>query len=151
MRAKIILLSFAAFAMLGCGQEEQNPAITAETETEAAASIEVQAAEYEFSGIPETLPPAETTFAFENVGEEPHELSVALVTSDLSLDDLLKLPEEEVDQNIEDAGHVSAKPGGSREMVIDLEPGRYAYVCFVPDADGTPHAFLGMAGEFEVA
>ena len=151
MKAKIVLLSFVAFAMFACGEEEQNPAITAETEDEAAASIEVQAAEYKFHGIPETLPVAETTFTLENVGEEPHELSVALVTSDLTLDDLLKLPEDEVSQNIEDAGRVEAKPGGSKDLVIDLEAGRYAYVCFVSAADGTPHAFLGMAGEFEVA
>lgn len=149
MRAKIALLSLAALGLFACAEQE-NPALTTETEAEAAATIQVQGAEYKFHGIPETLPEARTTFSFENVGEEPHELSLALVTSDLSLDDLLKLPEDEVGQNIEDAGRVFVKPGGSKDLVVDLEAGRYGYVCFEPSPDGTPHAFLGMAGEFEV-
>jgi hypothetical protein len=34
---------------------------------------------------------------------------------------------------------------------VDLEPGRYAFVCFLPDAkDGKPHFAHGMVREFEV-
>jgi len=36
-------------------------------------------------------------------------------------------------------------------MNLDLAPGRYALICFVPDsASGKPHAALGMIGELEV-
>lgn len=34
---------------------------------------------------------------------------------------------------------------------LDLEPGNYMFVCFVPDAaDGTPHAAKGMIKAFTV-
>ncbi len=43
-------------------------------------------------------------------------------------------------------------PGTDTTLVFTepLEAGRYAMVCFVEDADGTPHAFLGMTSEFTV-
>ena len=27
---------------------------------------------------------------------------------------------------------------------VDLEPGTYSMICFMPDPSGTPHAMLGM-------
>lgn len=45
----------------------------------------------------------------------------------------------------------TVKPGEtSAETEIDLVAGRYGYVCFIEAKDGTPHAFLGMSGEFVV-
>ena len=36
-------------------------------------------------------------------------------------------------------------------MTLDLEPGDYAFVCFVPDpASAKPHIALGMIGELTV-
>lgn len=34
---------------------------------------------------------------------------------------------------------------------LDLEPGTYATVCFIPDPSGTPHVMLGMVEVFTVA
>jgi hypothetical protein len=40
---------------------------------------------------------------------------------------------------------------GSRSPRADLEPGRYALICFLPDlADGKPHFMHGMMQEIEV-
>jgi plastocyanin len=46
-----------------------------------------------------------------------------------------------------------AAPGGADEEVVtfDLQPGTYGLVCFVPSADGTPHAMLGMATQITVS
>lgn len=42
-------------------------------------------------------------------------------------------------------------PGESNTIALDLPAGRYALVCFVPDAkDGKDHATHGMVREFEV-
>lgn len=41
-------------------------------------------------------------------------------------------------------------PGQSTRFAVDLAPGRYGLVCFVPDADGLTHAQKGMNLEFRV-
>jgi hypothetical protein len=50
------------------------------------------------------------------------------------------------------AGGMSAiAPGADAAIDIDLEPGDYAFVCFVPDpATGQPHIALGMISGFTV-
>jgi hypothetical protein len=35
-------------------------------------------------------------------------------------------------------------------LVLDLEPGEYVAVCFVPTAEGVPHLMLGMIQGFTV-
>ncbi|MBA3260206.1 MAG: hypothetical protein H0T68_12175 [Gemmatimonadales bacterium] len=42
--------------------------------------------------------------------------------------------------------------GGVNWIEVDLEPGKYALICFLPDAkDGKPHFTHGMMQEIEVA
>ncbi len=42
-------------------------------------------------------------------------------------------------------------PGRTNDLIMDLTPGRYALVCFLPDAkDGKPHFMHGMAREITV-
>ena len=42
-------------------------------------------------------------------------------------------------------------PGNTVWAVLDLEPGDYIAICFVPDAEsGAPHAMLGMIAPFTV-
>lgn len=68
--------------------------------------------------------------------------------------DLIKLPDKKVGHYFEGPpNHLpTVKPGktGDKTLEMELEPGRYGYVCFIEAKDGTPHAFLGMAGEFVV-
>jgi len=42
--------------------------------------------------------------------------------------------------------------GEQNIITVDLSPGEYGLVCFVPDAkDGKPHAMHGMMTQFTVA
>jgi hypothetical protein len=41
-------------------------------------------------------------------------------------------------------------PGTAADIAIDLPPGRYAAFCWMPDAQGQPHAMDGMHHVFEV-
>jgi hypothetical protein len=81
-----------------------------------------------------------------------------------SLEELLALPEDEVDSLITEKGFVLAPPGAQTYTTADLDPGRYVAICFVPvgatpealtsgavlnDEDG--HYMHGMVAEFEVA
>ena len=154
MRTKIALL--AILALTSCGEDptvETPQAGTSQPPDSApvASEIPVTAVEYEFQGIDAELTSGETTFQLDNAGEEPHELSLARITGDQPLEELLQLPEKQVGKFIENVGRAFAKPGGSDLLELELQPGRYGYVCFVGAPDGTPHAFLGMAGEFTVA
>jgi plastocyanin len=157
MRNGIILALVAIVA--GCA-EQAGPGQATQTPTEAspAASPErqeltVTAVEYEFQGVPATLPAGEASIRMENTGEEPHEMSIVRITTDATLEELLELPEREAQQQIEETGHLFAKPGEDQRRTFDLQPGRYGYVCFVStkQSDKMPHAALGMAGELSVA
>jgi uncharacterized cupredoxin-like copper-binding protein len=146
------LIIALALGVAGCaqddptvGQQQQQP------EPAGPETVAVTMVEYEFQGIPETVAAGETTFTVENTGEEQHELALVRIVTETPIEELIELPEKKAQAQIEDAGHAFAKPGRSAELEAELEAGRYGYVCFIPAPDGTPHAFLGMLGEFTVA
>jgi hypothetical protein len=87
----------------------------------------------------------------ENTGKEQHELFLFYITGDQTLQELLELPEKQVNKFTQAVDRVEAAPGASDQFNADLVPGRFGYVCFVESPDGPPHAFLGMVGEFTVA
>jgi hypothetical protein len=119
--------------------------------------------DYDFGGVPETLAAGPTAFVVLNDSDkgEAHEMVVMRVNDgvDLTIDELLEYPEEEVDQFATFVNEVEAPaPDVASGMVIDLTPGRYMYACYstegsVDGAEGTgpPHATKGMGGEFTVA
>lgn len=116
-------------------------------------SVVITASEYDFD-LPGELPAGPTSFTLTNAGEEKHFIEIIQLTADaLPLEELLKLKEDELGPYFvgQPNGIDTVQPGETSEpLEIDLEPARYAYVCFIEAKDGTPHAFLGMAGEFEV-
>jgi hypothetical protein len=79
----------------------------------------------------------------------------------------LALPEEEVESAVTFAGVAFAAPDAEAFAVVDLEPGSYVMVCFLPvgatpevmaemeatgeEPDGAPHFTQGMVHEFTVS
>ena len=147
------LLLAIALLLVACAQDDPTLAPQPQGQPEAQTSADwvITAVEYEFLGAPVLLSGGEFTFTLENEGEEPHELYLAYITSDQSIEEILELPERQVNKVTQAVDRVEAAPGGSAEFTADLVPGRFGYVCFVQAPDGTPHAFLGMAGELTVA
>ena len=92
---------------------------------------------------------------------EAHEMVVMRVNDevDLTIDELLEFPEDELDQFATFVNEVEAPgPGVASGMVLDLTPGRYLYACYVTmgsvdgaEGTGPPHATEGMGGEFTVS
>jgi hypothetical protein len=112
--------------------------------------VQVQSEEYKFGGVPRTLPAGETTFALENVGQEPHEFGLVRIKADHTVEELIQMPPSESEKLISNVGATFAKPGRESSFQADLALGRYGYACFVETKDGEPHAVLGMYGGFTV-
>ena len=143
-------------------------------------TIEITGQDYAYEGLPEIAASgAELTFT-NGSDVEFHEMVVARVVDgeERTLEELLELPEEESESLIEFQGVLVALPGESgfnpeaEGTTVALgEAGRYVIFCFIPQGadpavveeamagategppdlgDGTPHAFLGMAAEFQV-
>jgi uncharacterized cupredoxin-like copper-binding protein len=106
----------------------------------------------------DTLPAGKTTVKVQNDGPQTHELSVlkldgitfdeakALITSDEPP------PGTSGPPPVSDDGGIGALANGSSGWAeLDLTPGTYAFLCFIPDAaTGQPHAALGMIKQVTV-
>jgi hypothetical protein len=128
-------------------------------------TVEVSAVEYAFENLPTSLPAGRTSFAFTNDGEEIHEMVVVRINDDVTetLEELLAAPEEEALTKVQFAGVMFSAQGGTDTETIQLAPGRYAAVCFIPigttdmtalegeeEPSGPPHFTGGMQAEFTV-
>jgi hypothetical protein len=124
--------------------------------------VEVSAVDYAFDGVPQTLDAGLVTFVLTNDSEagEFHEIALVKIKDDvdLSVEDLIALPEEESEAMIESFGGAAfAPPMATSGTVIELTPGRWIYACFIPvgsvgetEGTGPPHAMEGMVGELIV-
>jgi len=131
---------------------------------------DVTASEYAFAGVPTTSAPGLRSFELSNKGKEVHEISILRINDDetASLRELLTQSPEQVMAKVQPVGLGFANPGETSFAVVDLQPGRYAVVCFVPvgltpavaeaaekgqgpPPGGPPHASRGMAVEVNVA
>ncbi len=124
---------------------------------------QVTATEYSYNGIPAELPAGVTSFELSNEGDELHELLLLRKNDGVtaSAEDLLALPEEEAMAQVTELGEAAFAPPGDHEYtVLDLEPGNYIAVCFIPvgatsedgpPPEGPPHAMHGMVVEFSVS
>ncbi len=158
-----IALALAALMVgaVACGDDEADPAAeeeVAEEETpeepEAPEEVTVSATEYAFS-MPTTLPAGTTPFILDNVGKEPHFISIVELQADApTVEELLKLPEKKAEAFFVRPDVLTTKPiqpgEQSEPMEAELTPGRYGYVCFFATKGEPPHALQGMFGEFTV-
>jgi hypothetical protein len=121
--------------------------------------IEATGVDYEYEGIPDTVPAGVVAITFTNEGKELHEIGIARVNDDVAtpIEELLALPEEELLSMIEFKGAAFAAPDESDTTFMRLEAGRYGGACFIPqgtthdtEGSGPPHFTLGMFAEFTV-
>ena len=128
--------------------------VTGEATGEApTAPAKLEAKEYGFTGS--GLESGATTLQFENTGEQPHHAEALAIAGDATIEDVKKfLRTEKGKPPIDESkrfGTAVIDGGGSQTVDLELEPGRYAVLCFVPDREGgPPHAFKGMVSEIEV-
>jgi hypothetical protein len=111
-------------------------------------TIDVTAVEYAFQGVPDELDAGRTSFALTNDGVEDHEMVLFRLNDgvDMTLDDLLDAGEDAF-ADVTFTGVAFGGPDTTAYTVVDLEPGTYFLLCFIPvggGEDGPPHFMEGM-------
>lgn len=121
-------------------------------------ALEATGVDYEYEGLPDTVTAGTVAVTFDNQGTELHEIVLLRINDDVTqpIEELLALPEEEAMTMATPAGFAFAPAGESDTTFMELEPGRYAAVCFIPEGTtsmdmpgmGAPHFTMGMFAEF---
>ncbi|MGH9210085.1 MAG: hypothetical protein ACRD2C_05315 [Acidimicrobiales bacterium] len=123
----------------------------------------VRAVDYGFEGLPEELAAGVVTFELVNEGHEMHEMALFRKNDGVtaSAEELLALPEAEVEEQVTFVTQVLAEPGDTEVTTAELAAGDYVAVCFVPVGltseetepaeDAPPHFSQGMVSEFTVS
>ena len=117
------------------------------------ADVVVMLEEFAFT-FSRPLKPGEQVIEVQNHGTQSHELVLVKLVPGRTAHDVIESIE---DRNAEQAGvpigGVTPMSVGETNWVsVNLEPGSYALICFIPDqrGDGKPHFMHGMTKEFEV-
>jgi hypothetical protein len=136
------VLCALAFAFAACGDDD---------ESAAPEPVSVEGQEYAFV-MPDRIDGGLVSMDFSNAGEELHEYALGRLDEGVTEADLDKAIESGKEpKGIEDVGGVPVlTPGSEVQITRDLEPGHYAFLCFLPDPKGRPHVALGMKKVFEV-
>jgi hypothetical protein len=109
--------------------------------------LDVTGIEYEFQGLPKTLPAGKVAIRFTDTGAEWHELAIVRVKSKDSVKKLAGLSEKELAKKTEEIGGTFAMQGQTSYTVAELaKPGRYAVICHLP-VGSTSEEALEEAGE----
>lgn len=108
-------------------------------------------------GLPPMIASGEQTWKFENAGEQWHEASIVTVPEGTTVADVIARSEnpETIDSEFESESVFFLAPmsaGSTSWVTLDLEPGTYAILCYLPDLNGdfTPHLMRGMVSVFTV-
>ena len=98
------------------------------------AELEVLAQDYSFGGIGGEVAAGPTVIDLVNEGLEYHEIILMRRSEDATqpVEELLALPEEELGSLLTFVGAAFAAPGTTGSTVVDLTPGDYIALCFVP-------------------
>jgi hypothetical protein len=124
-----------------------------ESSDEVEADATVSAVEYSFEA--DEVPSGKVEVDFENAGTQPHHLIAAPLEGNATAADVEQAIKSEKGQPpIDEEGtkNTAVLEGGEGQLItLDLEPGRYALLCFISDRQGgPPHALMGMVDEVEV-
>lgn len=112
------------------------------------AVVEVTLADYRFELAGE-VPPGRVVFNAYNRGTVDHSLTLIVLPEDFPpLDEQLR---GDTRRPVTNLALLPRRPPGERgTFAVDLVPGRYGLVCFVPGPDGVAHGVRGMNAEFRV-
>jgi uncharacterized cupredoxin-like copper-binding protein len=140
-RVRCFAGALVAAALTGCKSERASSVPS---------TVTVTARDFAFDA-PATLPAGATTFHLVNQGKDLHHAQIIKLEEGKTLDDVKRTLKnhEPPPAWVRFVGGPNA-PGQKSEATSVLEPGHYAYLCFIFGPDGVIHATKGMIREFEV-
>lgn len=95
--------------------------------------LQATGTEYEFQGLPKTLPAGKVAIQFTDNGAEIHELELLRIKGKDSVKKLAGLSESQLSKKAEEVGVTFAQQGETSYVFADLsKPGRYAALCHLP-------------------
>lgn len=121
------------------------------------ADATITAEDYSFeSSTP--LPAGDATIEIDNVGEQPHHVVAAPLQEGATIEDVEEFAQQEGQASgpppldLENSVSTTVVEGGDAQIAdLELQPGRYALLCFITDREGgPPHVAQGMIAEAEV-
>ena len=119
---------------------------------EPTADVTVTLSDYAFA-VSGKLTAGKHTIKVVNKGPQEHELELAKVATGKTTKDLLDWiykPDGPPPGNAL-GGIAGTAPGSTSYFTVDLQPGDYSFICFIPDAkDHKPHFAHGMVHDFVV-
>lgn len=124
-------------------------------------AVKATATNYEYAGLPASIPAGPTSLTLTNDGDEMHEMVVLRINDDsLDAEGLVALgTPDKILAKATFAGIAFSPPGQTTTGFFDLAAGRYAIVCFIPkdtdaehnfQGEGPPHFTEGMLEELTV-
>jgi plastocyanin len=129
---------------------EASPSASAATVNE----LRVEAKDFAFEAPAETQAGV-TRIVVNNTGQEEHQAQVAKLAEGKTFADLTAAqqqpdPAAALSVLTLAGGPTGVVPGATIATTSNLEPGTYAFLCFVESADGVPHLAKGMVGQLQV-
>jgi hypothetical protein len=121
---------------------------TAEPAGAGAHEVTIVGSEYAFEA-PEQAPAGLITFSFKNQGAAVHHAQVVRLNAGVTFEQLMAAFQRgetaALPLIIPVGGPSLTDPGQTARVTLDLDPGVYALLCLVPDAEGILHLAHGMA------
>ena len=116
--------------------------------------LRIEASDYAFEAQAE-IPAGVTRIVVSNTGQEEHQAQVARIAEGNSFADLtaaLQQPDPAAALSLLTlaGGPTGVVPGATVSTTSNLEPGTYAFLCFVASPDGVPHLAKGMVSQLAV-
>lgn len=116
-------------------------------------TITLKGADFSFEG-PAEAQSGWVTVNFQNVGQQAHHAQFARLNDGVTpqqIQDALKKSEQEALALVSLVGGPSViDPNGNASVTMNLAPGQYMILCFLPDTDGVPHLAKGMVSMMTV-
>jgi plastocyanin len=116
--------------------------------------LRIEASDYAFEAQAE-IPAGVTRIVVNNTGQEEHQAQVARIAEGNTFEDLiaaLQQPDPAAALGLLTlaGGPTGVVPGATVSTTSNLEPGTYAFLCFVESPDGVPHLAKGMVSQLAV-
>lgn len=141
----------AALVLAACGGDDEDKA-TGTPAAGAGATVNVVLSEFIVDPSPASVSAGQVTFVAKNEGKEKHEL--VIVKTDLAPD---KLPTKDDGSVNEEGAGIEVideieefAAGGTEQLSVKLDPGKYVLLCNIVDEMGDVHYQKGMHAAFSV-